>query len=128
MRKPIGWLTLAFFVFLLWIIYLADTGSTALIQLVSQVPHGDKLGHLLLYGLLTLLLNLALELRTVSLGRLRLYFGTVAVTLFALCEELTQAWLPHRTLDAQDLLADALGIAVFSLLSRWGRPSRLPAA
>lgn len=117
MRNPAGWLALVFFAFILWIIYLADTGSAVLIALVSQVPYGDKFGHLLLYGVLTLLLNLALELRTLNLGRLRLYFGTFAVSLFAFFEELTQAWLPYRTLDGQDLIADAVGITGFSLLS-----------
>lgn len=117
MLKPIGWLTLAFFAFILWVIYLADTGSSGLVTLVHQVPYGDKLGHVLLYGLLTLLLNLALEMHTLRLGRLRLFFGTFAVSLFALLEELSQAWLPYRTLDVQDLLADACGIGGFTLLS-----------
>lgn len=76
----------------------------------------------MLDGLLTLLLNLSLELRTLSLGLLRLYFGTFAVALLALVEELSQAWLPYRTLDAQDLLADAFGIAAFSLV-RNGHPA-----
>lgn len=125
MLKPISWLTLAFFAFILWIIYLADTGSSGLVTLVHQVPYGDKLGHVLLYGLLTLLLNLTLKMHTLRWGRLRLLFGTFAVSLFALLEELSQAWLPYRTLDVQDLVADAIGIGGFTLLSfgidKWRR-------
>lgn len=117
MRNPMAWLALAFFVFILWIIYLADTGSTLLVGVVNHLPYGDKLAHLLLYGLLTLVLNLALELRTLRFGRLQVYFGTFAVALFALCEELSQAWFPSRTLDVQDLVADAIGIAGFTLVS-----------
>lgn len=117
MKKPLSWLALILFALLLWIIYLADTGSRLPLELVRLLPFQDKLAHLLLYGLMTFVLNLALELKTLNIGPLRVYFGTFAVTVFAVGEELSQAWLPHRTLDAQDLLADAIGILLFTLAS-----------
>lgn len=118
MYKLLSLITVVFFAFILWIIYLADSGSRSVFfTLVQQWPNGDKVCHLLLYGLLTLLLNLALELKTLSLAGLKIYVGTLAVSVFAATEELSQAWFPSRTLDAMDLAADAAGIALFTLAS-----------
>ncbi|SFL97616.1 VanZ family protein [Marinobacter zhejiangensis] len=119
------------FLFMLWIIYLADSGNSSLFfYLVQQWPYGDKACHLLLYGLLTLLVNLALELKTIAVTkRVKVYVGTLAVTVFAVAEELSQAWIPSRTLDSLDLAADAIGIALFSLASygigQWYRPKAI---
>lgn len=131
MYRVVCALTVALFMFILWIIYLADRGdSPVFFYLVQQWPYGDKACHLLLYGLMTLLLNLALELKGVMFARVRVYVGTLAVTLFAVTEELSQAWFPNRTLDALDLAADAAGILLFSAVSYgigWRRQQRASA-
>lgn len=111
-------IALGFFAFILWAIYQANTGSSNLFfDLIQPLPYGDKLGHFGLFGLLTLLANLASRCRTLSIGRFKLYWGSTAVSLFVLIEELSQGLIPTRTLDMMDLAADGLGITLFSLLT-----------
>lgn len=108
----------AFFLFICWIIYLADSGQDSLFfQLVRAIPYGDKLGHVVLYGLLAFLLNLALRGRSVRWLGLELQRGALIVLAFALLEEATQAFFPNRTLDWVDILSDVTGVVMFSYLS-----------
>ena len=107
-----------FFCFILWIIYLANTGGHSMFfDLIRHIPYGDKLGHMLLFGLLTFVANLALQSRHFTLGRIPLYYGAVLVSIFVLFEEISQGFIPSRTLDIVDLAADAVGIILFSYLS-----------
>lgn len=119
---------ISFFGFILWVIYLANTGGSSIFfELIREIPHGDKLGHFGLFGVLTLLFNIAcgfkaFRLFSYSRSRLRVtkvycYWATCFVFIFAVAEELSQGWLDTRTLDWQDLLADLPGIACFTLLS-----------
>ena len=59
------WLTILFALFIILIIVLADLGKLGILQTVNQIPMGDKAGHFILYGILTLLINLTL-FRSVS--------------------------------------------------------------
>ncbi|WP_445776893.1 VanZ family protein [Shewanella sp.] len=107
-----------FFCFILWVIYLANTGAQSILfDLVRHIPYGDKVGHMLLFGLLTFVANLALQSRHFTLGRIPLYYGAVLVSIFVLIEEISQGFIPSRTLDIIDLMADAIGITLFSYLS-----------
>ncbi|WP_351078222.1 VanZ family protein [Shewanella sp. CAL98-MNA-CIBAN-0140] len=104
-----------FFSFILWIIYLTNTGGhSVLFDLIKHVPYGDKVGHMLLFGLLTYMANLALHSRHFRLGRLPLYYGTVLVSIFVLIDQISQGFIPSRTLDIIDLAADGVGITLFS--------------
>lgn len=69
----------------------------------------DKLAHLSLFAALTLLLWVGID------GRLP---AAIAATVLAvgMLDELHQAFLPGRSADLADLLADACGIAVALLL------------
>ncbi|BDY04651.1 VanZ family protein [Ferrimonas sp. YFM] len=118
--KSLIWLaTLALMGLIAWVIYLADTGQSSIFfSLVRQLPYGDKLGHFALFGLLTLGLNLVTGGRSWCCGPLNLYWGATLVFVVAALEELSQAWFPNRTLDITDLMADVVGILVFSWLSR----------
>jgi len=42
--------------------------------------------------------------------------GALAVLAFAILEELSQYFFPNRTLDGYDLLADVVGVILFSLI------------
>lgn len=104
--------------FILWIIYLANTGGDIIfLDLVHALPYGDKVGHVFLFGFLTFTANLAFRLRTGSLFGQPIYFGTAIVSLFVLIEEFSQAFLPSRTFDWLDLMADMVGITLFTVLS-----------
>ena len=107
-----------FFLFILWIIYLANTGQQSIFfELVRLIPYGDKVGHLCLFGFLTLLANFASKFKTFKLGKLNVYWGSVAVLVFVTIEELSQHFMPTRTLDIYDYIADMAGILLFTWLS-----------
>jgi VanZ family protein len=115
--------SVTFFVFILWIIYLANTGqSSVFFKFVASIPYGDKVGHFCIFGSLTLAANFLLKCKSLtftftSKKELKLYVGSMLVFLFALTEELSQFFLANRTLDIFDLLADIIGIVIFSFFT-----------
>ena len=112
--------TAVFALFILWIIYMADSGdSTIFFDLVKATPYGDKIGHVVLYGLLALGANLSTGCKALRVGNFAIYAGSAAVGIFAVAEELTQCFLPGRTFDLFDVLADGVGILLFSLVSHF---------
>ena len=118
MYKVISTISVSFFVFIGWIIYLANTGQKSIFfDLVARIPYGDKLGHFCLFGCLTLAANLLLKFRRVNFSNVTIYTGTVLVFLFVLIEEFSQHFIPNRTLDGVDLIADILGIMLFNFLT-----------
>ncbi len=109
----------AFFCFICWVILQANAGSdSGLFVSVRCVPFGDKLGHVVLYGVLALLANLALAGRFLKTRWVQV--GSLVVLTFAICEELTQHFNPNRTLDAFDAAADVLGVGI----ATWFSPVR----
>lgn len=111
----------SFFLFICWLILLADTSQeTLLFTLAESVPYGDKVGHFVLYGTLALLLNIALRFHRIRLVGRRYFTASVAVLAFTTLEEISQFFLPMRTADMGDMFANVAGIMVFSLLSvKW---------
>jgi polysaccharide biosynthesis protein VpsQ len=122
MYRVTSTLAFCFFLFILWIIYLANTGSSSIFfNFVRSIPYGDKWGHVGLFGFLTLLAIVGSKFRSFSCGRLNIYYGAAVVFLFALVEELSQAFIPSRTFDFVDLVANSIGILVsvgFAYLGR----------
>jgi len=117
-HKFILYITVMFFIFILWIIYKVDTGQDSLFfDLIRDVPYGDKMGHFILFGLLVLGVNIATKFKQVKIGAINIFVGTVLVFMFVLVEELSQYFLPMRTLDIMDLCADIAGIILFSAIS-----------
>lgn len=97
--------------------------------LLSSVPAGalpaspirgaDKVIHFLLYGVLVLAFRPAAASRRLPGEWLP---GAVAAALvFAMFDEVHQSWVPGRSPDPGDLLADAAGVAVAGVLAagRW---------
>ena len=106
----------AFFAFISTVIYAADRHlARGFFGWVQSVPLGDKAGHFVLMGTLAFLLNRALAGRTVSPG---VQLGGVIVAVFVVAEEVSQRWMPRRTFDYADLLADFVGIALADWLAR----------
>jgi len=129
---------LGFFIFISYIIFLADTADyNFAFHVVGQIPYGDKICHALLYGVMALLLNYGLGFRRVRLlthlpvwlktkastsfifkGALANapYVGSIIVLIFATLEECSQYYIPSRTFDLWDLGADFVGVVLFSLI------------
>ncbi|HEX8142965.1 MAG TPA: VanZ family protein [Pyrinomonadaceae bacterium] len=113
------WLTGLYFLLLGVIVFLADQKRyQPLFRRVRELPYGDKLGHLILMGILSFLLNLALSCRTVRVWKLELLKGSLMVALVVTLEEFSQIFIKYRTFDPGDLLSDYLGIFCFGLLAQ----------
>jgi VanZ family protein len=120
-RSRLRWLTAAFVILIATIIALADSGRMPdfLVNLY-HFPNGDKVGHFILIGILSLLVNS---------GALSLFPSTnpkrlVIVTNFVLAlllgiEEWSQQFFPNRQASLFDLLSSLAGIAFFAWLTWW---------
>lgn len=115
------WLTASFVLFIILIIFLADTDRLGILAFINQIPYGDKVGHFVLYGILTLLIDLTLfssvfALKLLSPGRLAVVGGLILALLIGL-EEYSQKFFASRTYDLIDLTFSYLGVIFFSLVS-----------
>jgi len=112
------WITVFFALFIILIIILADRGELGLLRLVNQIPYGDKVGHFILYGILTLLIDLTLfrsfPLQSPSL--LAVKCGLILALLIG-AEEFSQQFFASRTSSLRDLIASYLGVIFFSWLA-----------
>ena len=93
---------------------------------VNSLPFGDKAGHFVLIGTMAYLLNYALRFKVLSVGRLAPQLGGLLVLTVITLEEFSQIWIPGRTFDVGDLVANSLGVAVAELAARriLGCPAR----
>lgn len=93
------------------LIVVADSGGAGRVwDFVGRVPCGDKLGHLVLVGTLSLLLNLLLEGRRAPGRCSRILLGSAVLLIVMTLEEGSQAFIPHRSFDPLDWLANVVGI------------------
>ena len=98
--------------FIGWIILQANQGrNTIFFEWVKVIPFGDKIGHVLLFGVLSGLTIIALKGRCLTINTIRLPLGAVIVSTIAITEELSQTLFINRTFDLLDVCADILGIA-----------------
>jgi VanZ family protein len=111
-------LTVAFIAILAGIVGLANTGSGArFFMMFRVVPAHDKVGHFVLMGILSFLVNLSLDAARMRVGPLVLLKGSVAVMIIVTLEELSQILIATRSASIWDLFWDAAGIVVFGRLA-----------
>ncbi|WP_168926907.1 VanZ family protein [Shewanella donghaensis] len=109
---------LSFTVFIAWIIFQANTGGNNIFfDIMHGVPYGDKFGHFGLFGTLTMFAIIISRFSYFRVGRLKIYYGALVISVFVICEEVSQAFIPSRTFDLVDLVAGGIGIALFTLLT-----------
>ena len=115
------WLAVIFTVFMLAVILLADRGAIpAPIKMLYQFPNGDRLGHFILYGILTFLVDAAFP-REVRIARTNILLGSLVIAILAILEEFSQIFVSYRTFDLVDLTCTLLGIACADWLFRFTR-------
>ena len=109
------WAAILFAVFILLIIVLADAGRLGMLATINQIPFADKAGHFILYGILALLVNLALFHASPLQNRRRVAVttGLILVVLIGL-EEVSQQFFAERSFDLVDLTFSYLGVVFFS--------------
>lgn len=108
---------LAFFygLFIFAVIVLADLGRLDIVGWVNRIPLGDKAGHFILYGILTLLIDLALLRTHRGLSPSLLVFrAALVLALIIGLEEVSQRFFSSRSFDLLDLAFSYLGVIVFS--------------
>lgn len=114
-------LTIIYITVLIVIIAMVDHGGSNTInvigQLVHGIPYGDKVGHFILMGFLSFLVNLSFKGRKFKLFGLPILMGSFLVFTLVTLEEISQIFVIARTFDSGDLLADYLGIFLFGQLA-----------
>ena len=112
------YLTILFTLFIVLIIILADLGQLGFLKLLNQIPFADKIGHFVLYGILTLLLDLTFT-RALPYPSRKLLVLRIALILSLLIglEEYSQQFFAKRTFDLVDLTFSYLGVIFFSWLA-----------
>lgn len=119
-RLILAWLPAALYMLLIWVM-----SSQVLAISTANFPFRDKGVHALEYGVLGLLLAHALCGTLVGASRAQLWLGSVALTvLFGMSDEIHQAFVPGRSADILDVIADAVGgvlgaTARLFVLHRW---------
>lgn len=120
MPAAIKIITVVYFFILAGIVFLADRkGTRYLLGFVKNIPYGDKIGHFVLMGVFSFLVNLALENRNLQIGNFRYLLGSLIVSAIVTLEEISQIYIRVRSFDVTDLLADYLGIFLFGELARF---------
>lgn len=104
---------LVFGFFFIIIIGIADRGEgNQWWAFIGRIPYGDKIGHLSLIGILAFLCNLAIPPRPCSRLTCCITLTTLVLLVLLSLEEIAQAFIPTRTCDFYDWLADLAGLAL----------------
>ncbi|MCX6879519.1 MAG: VanZ family protein [Verrucomicrobia bacterium] len=125
MKRTLASMTaVAFIAFFITIIVIADRGEgNQWWAFIERIPYGDKVGHVGLIGTLSLLCNLAIQPRQSTRLTRFITLTTLVLLVLLSLEEIAQAFIPARTCDLFDWLADLAGLALgqFSAtkLRRW---------
>ena len=112
-------LAVLFLGFVAFIIFSADNGSMPkFIANLYNFPNGDKVGHFVLFGLLSFVINLSVfEARPLADKKRLAIITSLILALFVGLEEYSQRFFPKRTADIFDFLASCAGIAFFAWLA-----------
>ena len=110
------WFLFAFWLALVGIIIaLADLQHlTWVTDMLQRHPGLDKVAHFLLIGILAFLFNQALGHRMLR----GMMLGSLAIALILTVEEISQRWIPGRTFDYGDMIANIMGCTAADLLAR----------
>ncbi len=113
------------FILCVAVIVLADSGNLPRpIRAIYDFPNGDKLGHFILFGLLTFFITRAFlsAFPSKSRGWVTLSIALILALLIGF-EEFSQKFFSTRSFDLIDLLASYAGIVTFGFLAvYWKRP------
>ncbi|HYO92569.1 MAG TPA: VanZ family protein [Pyrinomonadaceae bacterium] len=111
-------LAIVYALFLALLVFLADQRQYQFIfRVVRRTPYADKVGHFLLMGILSLLVNLALSCRKTRVGKVSFLTGSLIVAIVVTLEEFSHIFVRYRSFDLIDLLFDYAGIILFGLLA-----------
>jgi VanZ family protein len=109
----------------LFLMALTSWPSPPEVPVVSSIPDFDKVVHTFLYAVEGFLLCSAIAWPPASRSAwLRALAVSGAIAVWATLDELHQYWIPGRSMEGLDALADTAGGFVGALAAAWGaRPS-----
>ncbi|MGK0366530.1 MAG: VanZ family protein [Saprospiraceae bacterium] len=107
-----------FTLFMCGIVFWADSGyAFDAISLLMRIPHGDKIAHFLLLGILSFLINSSLSCRKLPLNGYNILLGSLLIAVVISLEEFSQAFIPHRNFEILDIVCNYAGIFTFGKLA-----------
>lgn len=113
MKKGLALLAIAI---VIGIIILADRGLAAsYFGFLYGFPGGDAVAHFLILGTLTFLVTWAFP-RTQPIGQWNFALAPLVILILISIEEISQGFIPGRTLSLIDWLANFSGIVVGGML------------
>jgi len=116
--KNLKWLTILFIVLLGAIIFAADRHDMpAFVAVLYDFPNGDKVGHFILMGLLSLLVNMTVLSGQGRRTPRRAITASLVVAGVVALEEFSQRFFPGRNSSWADLASSLAGIVVFGGLA-----------
>ncbi|MBN1302951.1 MAG: VanZ family protein [Anaerolineales bacterium] len=121
--------TVLYIVLIIAIIVGANTGQLPhFLDAVNELPYGDKVAHFFLMGILSFLVNSSALITLRGRKHKQVVLLTTLVLLsLILLEEVSQFFLPRRTLSLLDLTSDFLGVSLAAWLAyRWRQSSAPP--
>ena len=104
------WLAVLFIVFIIVVIVLANNGELGSLHFIYDFPNGDKVGHFILFGILTFLFDLTFfqALPHADRKRIAIIIGLILAVLIGL-EEFSQNFFHPALLALRIWLPVMLG-------------------
>ena len=108
------------------IIFADTTKRLGIFGWIYRVRYADKATHILVFGVLSFLVNLSvLEARPDGNAVRQVLRCSLLLTIALSLEELSQLWLPLRQASLTDLASSLVGVTLFAWLAlkvwRWRR-------
>lgn len=114
----IRWYVWTFAAALTGIIMISNLGmAPSVFPFLKHIPWVDKIGHFLLMGILSFLLNINLSAQRIRILFITVLKGTVVVLFLVTLEECSQMFLRYRSFSLIDLGYSFAGIIVFGMIA-----------
>ena len=111
------------FLFLLfalaWMALIFYLSSQPAIDITPLFPHQDKVFHAVIYGVLAVALLGSMRHHPDGYRYRQVAIAVLLATLYGLSDEFHQSFVPGRSPEAGDVLADAAGALLATLVFRW---------
>jgi len=99
-----------------WMIMLFYLSHQPGLDVPQPFPHADKLYHATAYALLGGLLLLSLKPKSDGYSNRQVFLSVLIASLYGISDEIHQSFVPGRTADPADWLADTSGALIAGVL------------
>lgn len=104
-------LSISFIGFIVWVISAANNGAELMLfKFVAAIPFGDKIGHFLIFLLITICTNIVINAKQVFIYGKHYSLAFLLIGLLATSEEFSQIFIASRSFDWIDLTASLGGV------------------